>query len=105
MNISYLIKRETGIFNDDISNKNDQLKKKLSHQDFDFSGGFNRQAVVREIFKRGPKKLHVVDINENHSQNLLEIFEVLLGHIEVIFRFLFWTGSDEYNLFTKLSVP
>ena len=57
MNISYLIKRETGIFNDDISSKNDQLKKEIKSSRFLILGGGGSigQAVVREIFKRGPK--------------------------------------------------
>ena len=54
MNISYLIKRETGIFNDDISSKNDQLKKEIKSSRFLILGGGGSigQAVVREIFKR-----------------------------------------------------
>ena len=57
MNISYLIKRETGIFNDDISNKNDQLKKEIKSSRFLILGGGGSigQAVAREIFKGDQK--------------------------------------------------
>jgi FlaA1/EpsC-like NDP-sugar epimerase len=33
--------------------------------------GLIGQAVVKEIFKRNPKKLHVVDISENNLAELV----------------------------------
>ena len=104
MNISYLIKRETGIFNDDISNKNDQLKKEIKSSRFLILGGGGSigQAVAREIFKRGPKKLHVVDINENSLVELTRDLRSSFGYIEGDFQvFVLDIGSDEYNAFYK----
>lgn len=104
MDISYLIKRETGIFNDDISNKNDQLKKEIKSSRFLILGGGGSigQAVAREIFKRGPKKLHVVDINENSLVELTRDLRSSFGYIEGDFQvFVLDIGSDEYNAFYK----
>ena len=104
MNISYLIKRETGIFNDDISSKNDQLKKEIKSSRFLILGGGGSigQAVAREIFKRGPKKLHVVDINENSLVELTRDLRSSFGYIEGDFQiFVLDIGSDEYNAFYK----
>jgi predicted nucleic acid-binding Zn-ribbon protein len=37
------------------------------------------QAVVKEVFKRHPKKLHVVDINENTLDQYMQIYEARNG--------------------------
>jgi FlaA1/EpsC-like NDP-sugar epimerase len=40
------------------------------------------QAVTREIFKRHPKVLHVVDISENNMVELVRDIRSTLGYIE-----------------------
>ena len=44
------------------------------------------QAVTREIFKRGPKALHIVDINENNLVELVRDLRSSLGYINGDFR-------------------
>ena len=67
-----LIGRTTELFVADIKQFEQQLVDKVSSSSFLVLGGAGSigQAVVKEIFKRNPKKLHVVDISEN---NLVEV--------------------------------
>jgi FlaA1/EpsC-like NDP-sugar epimerase len=70
--ILQLIGREKELFIEDIQEHNDELERKVSSSKFLVIGGAGSigQAVTKEIFKRNPKKLHVVDISEN---NLVEL--------------------------------
>ena len=72
MNILSLIGRTTELFENDISNYKNQLQEEVSQSTFLVLGGAGSigQAVTKEIFKRKPQKLHVVDISEN---NLVEL--------------------------------
>ncbi|MFH4171366.1 polysaccharide biosynthesis protein, partial [Acinetobacter baumannii] len=67
-----LIGRTQELFVDDIQQWNNKLIEIVSSSKFLVLGGAGSigQAVVKEIFKRNPKKLHVVDISEN---NLTEV--------------------------------
>ena len=44
------------------------------------------QAVTREIFKRNPRALHVVDISENNMVELVRDIRSTLGYIDGDFR-------------------
>ena len=69
MNISKkilkLVGRKQLLFNDDIVNSSKKLEKKVSSSTFLVIGGAGSigRAVTKEIFKKNPKKLHVVDIS------------------------------------------
>ena len=67
-----LIGRENKLFEDDIDHYKNELINIISKSKFLILGGAGSigQAVTKEIFKRNPKKLHVVDISEN---NLVEL--------------------------------
>ena len=64
MNILKLIGREKELFEDDIALHEQELTKIVSSSRFLVIGGAGSigQAVTKEIFKRKPIKLHVVDI-------------------------------------------
>jgi FlaA1/EpsC-like NDP-sugar epimerase len=60
------------------------------------------QAVTKEIFKRNPKKLHVVDISENNMVELVRDIRSSFGYIDGEFAtFALDIGSFEYDAFIK----
>ena len=60
------------------------------------------QAVVKEIFKRNPLKLHVVDICENNMVELVRDIRSTYGYINGDFRtYSLDIGSLEYDAFIK----
>jgi FlaA1/EpsC-like NDP-sugar epimerase len=65
MNILELIGRNKELFDGDIDNYKDILLNKVGESTFLVIGGAGSigQAVTKEIFKRNPLKLHVVDIS------------------------------------------
>jgi len=73
LNVLNLIGREKELFRDDIKKHEKELFKIVSSSSFLVIGGAGSigSAVVKEIFKRNPKKLHVVDISENNMVELV----------------------------------
>jgi FlaA1/EpsC-like NDP-sugar epimerase len=104
MNILKLIGREKEIFTKDISNKEQELTKIVSQSSFLVIGGAGSigQAVTKEIFKRNPLKLHVVDISENNMVELVRDLRSSFGYIDGDFQtFALDIGSVEYDAFIK----
>ena len=68
MNILSLVGRDRELFDEDVKANRLRLKKLVSNSRFLVIGGSGSigQAVTREIFKRDPMALHVVDISENN---------------------------------------
>ena len=100
MNILKLIGREYPLFRDDISKKNDELADLVSSNKFLVIGGAGSigQAVIREIFKRNPQVLHVVDISENSLVELVRDIRSSIGYIKGDFRtFAIDCGSPEFQ--------
>ena len=99
-----LIGRTQELFKDDIQKKNKELKDVVSSSTFLVIGGAGSigQAVTKEIFKRDPKKLHVVDISENNMVELVRDIRSSLGYIDGEFKtFAIDVGSLEYDAFIK----
>ncbi len=104
MNILKLIGRDTEIFTKDISNKEQELSKIVSESSFLVIGGAGSigQAVTKEIFKRNPLKLHVVDISENNMVELVRDLRSSFGYIDGDFQtFALDIGSIEYDAFIE----
>jgi FlaA1/EpsC-like NDP-sugar epimerase len=102
MDILKLIGRNKKLFSKDIQINKDELEKKVSENSFLVLGGAGSigQAVVKEIFKRNPKKLHVVDISENNLVELVRDIRSSLGYIEGDFQtFALDIGSEIYDSF------
>ncbi|GAB4284968.1 MAG: UDP-N-acetylglucosamine 4,6-dehydratase [Marinilabiliales bacterium] len=100
----HLIGRDKLLFTDDISHYNNDLKKAVSNSSFLVIGGAGSigQAVVKEIFKRNPKKLHVVDISENNLVELVRDLRSSFGYINGDFKtFALDIGSIEYDAFIE----
>lgn len=97
-----LIGRNDGLFTTDISKNEKMLKDTVSHSSFLVLGaaGTIGQAVVKEIFKRNPKKLHAVDISENNMVELVRDLRSSCGYIHGEFKtFALDIGSVEYDAF------
>jgi len=99
-----LIGRNKEMFENDISKYNNLLMKIISSSTFLVLGGAGSigQAVTKEIFKRNPLKLHVVDISENNMVELVRDIRSSFGYIEGDFQtFALDIGSLEYDAFIK----
>ena len=104
MDILSLIGRERELFSSDINKYNQELKDIISSSSFLVIGGAGSigQAVTKEIFKRNPKKLHVVDISENNMVELVRDIRSSLGYIDGEFKtFALDVGSINYDAFIK----
>jgi len=103
-NILELIGRNKELFFEDINKHKKILKKIVSSSSFLVIGGAGSigQAVTKEIFKRHPKKLHVVDISENNMVELVRDIRSSFGYINGDFQtFALDIGSIEYDTFIK----
>lgn len=97
-----LVGRENELFTTDISKNESELIKKVSTASFLVLGGAGSigQAVTKEIFKRNPKKLHVVDISENNMVELVRDIRSSYGYIDGDFQtFALDIGSIKYDAF------
>ncbi len=102
--ILQLISIEKELFQDDINKYNEKLTNIIQKSSFLVLGaaGSIGQAVTKEIFKRNPTKLHVVDISENNMVELLRDIRSSFGYIDGDFQtFALDIGSCEYDAFIK----
>lgn len=100
MNILKLIGRDKQLFCEDVAAHEVKLAGLVSEADFLVIGGGGSigQAVVKEIFRRKPKKLHVVDISENNLVELVRDIRSSLGYIKGDFKtFAIDCGSIEFD--------
>lgn len=104
MNTLNLIGRKEALFSSDISNYEDEIREKVSSSRFLVLGGAGSigQAVSKEIFKRNPKKLDVVDLSENNLVELVRDLRSSIGYTGGVFRtFALDIGSVEYDAFIE----
>ncbi len=99
-----LIGRSQALFTEDLALNSKKLLEEVSASRFLVLGGAGSigQAVVKEIFKRNPLKLHVVDISENNMVELVRDIRSSFGYIDGDFQtFALDIGSTEYDAFFK----
>lgn len=104
MRILNLIGRNKELFQNDIERNEKLLSEIVGHSKFLVIGGAGSigQAVTKEIFKRNPKKLHVVDISENNMVELVRDIRSSFGYIDGDFQtFALDIGSIEYDAFIE----
>lgn len=97
-----LIGRTKQLFALDIENHQEELSQIVQSSRFLVIGGAGSigQATVKEIFKRCPRKLHVVDISENNMVELVRDIRSSYGYIDGDFQtFALDIGSAEYDAF------
>lgn len=102
MNILELIGRKKELFTDDIANHEKELSKIIGESRFLVIGGAGSigQAVTKELFKRNPLKLHIIDISENNMVELVRDIRSSFGYINGDFQtFALDIGSLEYDAF------
>ena len=99
-----LLGRDKELFYTDISNHNEELQNIIESSTFLIIGGAGSigQAVTKEVFKRNPQKLHVVDISENNMVELVRDIRSSFGYIDGEFKtFALDIASIEYDAFIK----
>ena len=97
-----LIGREQELFRDDVAAHEAMLRDEVGSSRFLVLGGAGSigQAVVKELFRRGPRKLHVVDISENNLVEVVRDLRSSIGYIEGDFQtYALDIGSPEYDAF------
>ena len=100
MNILEIIGRNEPLFARDVETHERELTDAVSSGRFLVIGGAGSigQAVTREIFKRRPRVLHVVDISENNMVELVRDIRSTLGYIDGDFStFAVDCGSTEFD--------
>lgn len=102
MDLLALIGRTQRLFDNDIQKHEVPLSEIIQRSKFLVIGGAGSigQAVVKEIFKRNPLKLHVVDISENNLVELVRDLRSTYGYVDGEFStFALDIGSIEYDAF------
>ena len=108
MDILNLIGRTDPLFESDTKRSGQQLDSLVEDSRFLVIGGAGSigQAVVREIFKREPRVLHVADISENNLVELVRDVRSTLGYIDGEFKtFALDCGSAEFSTFFQHEGP
>jgi len=101
-----IIGRNEELFANDVQKHENLMCDIIEKSKFLVIGGAGSigQAVVKEIFKRNPKVLHVVDISENNLVELVRDIRSSLGYIQGDFAtFVIDVGSDIFDAFIKNS--
>jgi FlaA1/EpsC-like NDP-sugar epimerase len=104
VDILSLIGRSEALFGEDLAAFSETLSCRVRDGRFLVIGGAGSigQAVVKEIFRRHPRVLHVVDISENNLVELVRDVRSSLGYIEGDFQALALdAGSVEFEAFLK----
>lgn len=88
MNVLKLLDRKKEIFLEDIIENERELSDLVKGNRFLVIGGAGSigQAVAKEIFKRDPLVLHIIDINENNLVELVRDIRSSLGYIKGDFK-------------------
>ena len=100
MDILKLVGRTSPLFNEDVNRLEKELSELVCESRFLVIGGAGSigQAVTREIFKRSPRCLHVVDISENNMVELVRGIRSSLGYIDGDFKtFAIDCSSKEFS--------
>jgi FlaA1/EpsC-like NDP-sugar epimerase len=108
MNILNIIGRDKNLFSSDIEFFNERLLDLVTDSKFLVIGGAGSigQAVTKEIFKRDPKTLHVVDISENNMVELVRDIRSTVGYGSGDFKtFSLDCASVEFEALMQIEGP
>jgi len=104
MNILELIGRKIDFFSNDINDNENHINNIIENNSFLVLGaaGSIGQALTKELFKRSPQKLHVVDISENNLVELVRDLRSSFGYINGEFKtFALDIGTREFDQYLK----
>lgn len=107
MNIHELLNRREPLFKDDIHDHNAHLCSLVSSSRFLVIGGAGTigQAVTKELFRRNPRTLHVVDISENNLVEIVREIRSTVGYNDADFRtFALDCGSRAFEALMESGV-
>jgi FlaA1/EpsC-like NDP-sugar epimerase len=99
-----LVGRDKFLFGQDVLKFENELAAKVSGSSFLVIGGAGSvgQAITCEIFRRDPRKLHVVDISENNLVELVRDLRSTFGYQSGEFKtFCLDVDSLEFDSFLK----
>lgn len=102
MDILQLIGRTRALFSEDLAAHEQELSDMVAASRFLVIGGAGSigQAVSKELFRRNPRKLHIVDLNENNLTELVRDIRSSFGYIGGDFRtFALDCGSSVFDAF------
>ena len=100
MDILSLVGRQQPLFAQDLAKHGAAIDEAVGGGRFLVVGGAGSigSAVVREIFKRKPRILHIADISENNLAEVVRDIRSSLGYIEGDFKaFALDCGSSEFD--------
>ena len=103
-----LIGRRDVLFSSDISGNEETLREIIRQSRFLIIGGSGSigQAVAREVFRRDPMVLHVVDLSENNMVELVRDIRSTVGYGSGDFRtFALDCGSVEFEALITAEGP
>jgi FlaA1/EpsC-like NDP-sugar epimerase len=103
-----LVGRNESLFCADLEANEKHLRDAVAGARFLVLGGAGSigQAVSREIFRRKPAALHLVDLSENNLVEVVRDIRSSLGYIEGDFQALpLDCGSAEYDAFVRSQKP
>lgn len=106
INILNIIGRQSALFTEDLNNLNEELTDKIASSAILVVGGAGSigKEVVKEIFKRGAKTLHVVDLSENNLVELVREIRSAYGYVTDDFKiYCLDVGSLEFDAFMENS--
>ncbi len=103
-----IIGRSEDLFMSDIEHKSFFINDTVKNSKFLVIGGSGSigSAVSKEIFKRNPKSLHVVDISENNMVELVRDLRSTIGYGDGDFKtFAIDCGSVEFDALVQAEGP
>ena len=102
-----LIGRSERLFQEDLANHGEQLNSEVAASRFLVIGGAGSigSAVVRELFARNPRVLHVIDVSENNQAELVRGIRSSQGYIDGEFAtFCFDVLGAEFDAFMQTQI-
>ena len=103
-----LIGRNECLFDEDLNSFEDKISLEIQNSRFLVIGGAGTigQATTKEIFKRNPATLHIVDISENNLVELVRDLRSTIGYGQGEFKtFAIDCGSEEFEIFINNEGP
>ena len=97
-----MIGRTQALFSEDLAAHEQELSDMVAASRFLVIGGAGSigQAVSKELFRRNPRKLHIVDLSENNLTELVRDIRSSFGYIGGDFRtFALDCGSSVFDAF------
>ena len=107
MNVLKNIKRDHRLFDEDFNQLESKITKLVKSSNFLVIGGAGSivSSVVKELFARAPKQLHVVDLSENNLAELVRSIRSEFGYIKGDFKtFCIDASQKEFEILSLIHI-